>query len=230
MFKTLLKLFAFIILIFTINVVFIKSPANIISTFDLIFLNFDKFEFYHLSKINFQYIICFCLYNNMIIYYTLSEISESNTYLSMIVYRIGIFKSYILLVKKDLKKLFLMFLTSFITLSLLTTIYSQFSLKNLELLDFLLCFIYMIRYYLMILIFSFIYNFLSIYGKNLKGLYIVNMIFIILLLIDIFFGVIIVTFSGIFICEIKNLLLLMLILIVIFCLNIIMMNKKGDIL
>ena len=86
-----------VILLFSIivNVLPITTPGNFLSYFDLLFLNVKNFNQYNLVELNFQYLICFCLLNEVIIYILLSNMNESITFLYMMIYRNGIVKTFI---------------------------------------------------------------------------------------------------------------------------------------
>lgn len=225
------RICAFIIILTIIilsNVILINQGEKLIDYFNLIFLNIDSFPYYHLEKFNFQYIISFALLTNVIIYYLISEINESITFLNLMIYRVGLNKVFNILQKEEIKKMIIIFFI--IIICILIFYESKNGLSFLMLKDFLSPILYLIKYSLLLSIFTMLYNIMSIFGKNERAIILLNILSILFIFIDLFFMTNIITFSSNIITELFFCLLFLAVVILICIYKKFKFKKRSDIL
>lgn len=210
------------------NVLLVGQGKELVDYFNLIFLNIDCFNQYHLQEINFQYIISFTLLTNYIIYFLTSEINESITFLSLMMYRCSISRVFNMLQKSECKKILITML------SIILVIFATYIVQNKTLLifcrDFLSIILYLIKYSLIIIIFTMFYNLMSIFGKHSKALILINGVSIFLILLDLFLKIKLITFSSNVIVELRNLSFLVIITILMYMYIKYKFKKRSDIL
>lgn len=223
----------FLLIIFTIfliliNVIIFGYGEEIISYYQLLFLNIENFPIFRLETYNFQYIICFCLFYNIIMYNVISDINESITFIYMIIYRINVIKTFKKMIKQciiPLLKILLIVFFIILCAYLLTT-----NFKLIKFVDIILCLLYFGKYFIFILLVIMIYNFLSIIGYSNIGIFMTNIIFLLSLLMDLFLRTNIITFSSNLLLEIKYILFLGIMTMITAIVEIVLLKKKGDIL
>lgn len=80
-------LYFIFIYFFVINPYFDKANIDVVSA--ILFLNFNTFEILDVNKFNMQYLIMFILFYHIIIYPKVSELSNSSSFLSMSLHKLG---------------------------------------------------------------------------------------------------------------------------------------------
>lgn len=213
-----------------LNAFFILYPKNnnLIDIFNILFLNIKNFELYNLDKLNFQYIISFCLLGNILLNTTLLNKNESFGYLGMIIYRIGTSKAFVKLLIENIIAL----LKSFCIMFIVMIIYFAFfdTLKYINIVDVIIAIIYLFKYMIFILNNSMIDNNMSLVNNNIRSLNLVNWIFIICLISDILFGSNIITFSADLFIELIYFGIYIIISILLLITSIQNLKRKKDIL
>src|SRR5574344_1914987 len=193
----------FLLIIFTIfliliNVIIFGYGEEIISYYQLLFLNIENFPIFRLETYNFQYIICCCLFYNIIMYNVISDINESITFIYMIIYRINVIKTFKKMIKQciiPLLKILLIVFFIILCAYLLTT-----NFKLIKFVDIILCLLYFGKYF----------------------------IFLLSLLMDLFLRINIITFSSNLLLEIKYILFLGIMTMITAIVEIVLLKKKGD--
>lgn len=220
-----------VILLFSIivNVLPITTPGNFLSYFDLLFLNVKNFNQYNLVELNFQYLICFCLLNEVIIYILLSNMNESITFLYMMIYRNGIVKTFIKLCKQNVWNIIKIILEIVIITSVVFFIQNQFSIHE-DIQAFAAVGLYFIKYFFIFLIFTVQYNLLSFIGKYSQGMIAIDISIVLLVFIDMFFKTNFICFSNQLSVELSYCIgyLIFTVLLILFSTS--YLKKKGDIL
>lgn len=226
------KIMIFIlILLFSIavNVLPVTIPGNFLSYFDLLFLNVKSFNQYNLMELNFQYLICFCLLNEAIIYILLSNINESITFLYMIIYRNGIVKTFINLCKQNVWKVIKIILEIVIIISVVFFIQNQFSIQE-DIRTLVVIGLYFIKYFFMFLIFTVQYNLLSFIGKYSQSIIAIDVSIVLLVLIDMLFKTNFICFSNQLSVELSYCIFYLIFTVLLILFSTFYLKKKGDIL
>lgn len=206
-------LFIGLIIIILVNVALPGFLKNNVDVYDLLFLNIANFEYYYLDPIDFQYIISFTLLYELAINYILSNYNDTNSFIYLILARTGILKGYFIFLKEYLKKISIAFILIFFI-----TILFNYKLAFIH-------FIYLIKYFAIVFLILFILSICLINNSKKYSMNLLNIIYLIFLMFDLFFKTYFITYSGNIVIELKYLfvtsLMLFAAIIYVIC------NKRG---
>lgn len=207
-------LFSHLILLFSffVNYIPLDNYQNTIDIFDVIFLNVEKIAQNNIGNI-IIYSIYYYLLLMSIIYYCISDLIETPSFVSMIVYRIGIKKCLKYIKKLHIKRLLLINISLvFVLLSILFILslynYCVFDLKSIVVLLLFIIKIIILFYCLINLVIYY-----SIFQNKINIVQVYLIIFI-LIIMDIIFKTCIISYSGIIINELLILLILIFIVFI----------------
>lgn len=226
------KIMIFILILLfsiTVNVLPVAIPGNFFSYFDLLFLNVKNFNQYNLMELNFQYLICFCLLNEAIMYILLSNMNESITFLYMIIYRNGIVKTFVNLCKQNVWNIIKIILEIVIMISVVFLIQNRFSIHE-DIKTFVVIGVYFIKYFFMFLIFTVQYNLLSFIGKYSQSIIVIDVSIVLLVLIDMLFKTNFICFSNQLSVELSYCIFYLIFTVLLILFSTFYLKKKGDIL
>lgn len=202
------------------NILFLNIDIEFIDFINLIFLNFRSFENYGINGFDFRYIVYFYLLFIFLLYFTISNINETISFLKMIIYRIGNKKALLHVIRRFINnniKLYL-YISGMIVLLFIMTQHKY----EICYFDIFLMMLYICKTFIMLFMF-----FLSNYYDSLKNHYSSNIIkesisILIFIILDLTFSTNFITFSENL--KIEMLYILLYILISIF---IIIINRFG---
>ncbi len=192
--KKYLLLFIYIIICFFIDISILDNNLNPNSIIDLLFLNFSFFDKYGIDKLNFQLIIHFYFLYILILNIFISNFNEIASFLKLVIYRNGTYKTLRSVIFNNTARLLIIIL--FINIIIIFQLFIYNITFNNYLLTFLILNLYLIRYFI-IIIFIIINQYLcSIKNTFSKALVKNSLLTLLIILIDSFLELNIITFSN----------------------------------
>lgn len=222
--KKYLFIIIYILFFFWASIAILKNPS-LNDIYNVFFLNIDKFEMYGLSKNNFMYPIMFSFFTYFVTYFLLNEIHENISFMQLIFYRKGRKQTIKEIIIKNIKNIVVMCILFFVTTIINFEIIKKGMINNIiQILS------YTIRYFLVIYIYTIIYERLVFVVKSSNATFIISVLIILNVVIDMLTPLNIITYTGVMQKEVVLLILSLLLSIFITSNTIYKIKKIGDIL
>lgn len=216
--KKYITVIIMLIIIIYSNILYLNIDIKFTDFLNLLFLNFRSFENYGLNRFDFRYIVYFYLFLIFLLYFTISKVNETTSFLKMIIYRVGKKKSLLYVIRSFINNNLKLYLYTNCMIILLFIMIQQ----NYEFccIDIFVLMLYMCKIFVM-LFFYYIYN----YYDSLKNYYSSNIIkesvsILLFIILDLIFDASFITFCGNIEIEIIYILIYILISIFIIIINI----------
>lgn len=182
-----------IVLIVLVNIWMFQYPNTNETYYNLIFLNFKAFATYHLTELNFQYIMAFLLFHTIVIQITIGDLYDSDTFVSLVLHRSGSVQCYRMLCKNQWIKLMQCMLCTFVTIYGLLMIRIGMHVRWIETVKNVL---YLVKYAITVFTLTSLLTFMILFQKTKYAMICIQGIFMFLVLVDCIMKTNVLTYSN----------------------------------
>lgn len=194
--KSVLVISIYFLFSFLVINLMIPKELTFLDYSNLLFLNVKTYSAFNLSEFNFQFITSFSLWFILLLYFLIKTVTESVSFMGMVLYRQGKSKTVRDRALSNLGSVLVLIGFTIGIILILYLMWSRFCVYDGFLKDYLTVFFYLVRFFSIVFCLIFYYELGNMLGKSGTRYFIVYALFFAMVLIDLSFKFSIITFSG----------------------------------